>query len=492
VSGRAHWTVAVVVAALACLACAPAALGADSIWWGNFGPSKISFANLDASGAGDIAPSATVMNPEGTAIDAAAGKIYWANAGAKKISVSDLDGSNALDLPITGPSAPFGPNGLAIDPIAGKLYYANSTVAHIVAANLDGSGAVNLNTSGATLSGAAGVAIDPAANKIYWANSPANKISVANLDNTGGGATLPINSSFLHSPVGVAIDKVAGRIYWANLTTNTISFAGLDGSGGGNLNTGAATVNQPIGVAIDPGADRIYWGNAAIGAAQVSFARLNGTGGGDVPTLNATADRPVYPSLLRSAVGTGAPAITGGTMTGATLACSHGSWAPDLLGSFLYRAPQSFAFQWSLDGVDIAGATSSTVTATAPGKYSCRVTATNHAGSATQASNAFTVAPSNAFVFGKVKLDKEKGTALLPLTVRFPGNATLSGKGLARISHEAVSAGTTKLKVKAKGKSARKLKRKGRLKVTANVAFTPNGGKANTQIKAITLKRKTR
>jgi hypothetical protein len=36
------------------------------------------------------------------------------------------------------------------------------------------------------------------------------RLSVANLDNTGGGATLPINSSFLHSPAGVAIGNYAG------------------------------------------------------------------------------------------------------------------------------------------------------------------------------------------------------------------------------------------------------------------------------------------
>jgi hypothetical protein len=73
------------------------------------------------------------------------------------------------------------------------------------------------------------------------------------------------------------------------------------------------------------------------------------------------------------------------------LSCSTGSWAPDLLGSFLYRVPQSFAYQWTLNGSDIAGATSSSYSAFVPGKYGCRVTASNHAGSATQSSAAFTV-----------------------------------------------------------------------------------------------------
>ena len=73
------------------------------------------------------------------------------------------------------------------------------------------------------------------------------------------------------------------------------------------------------------------------------------------------------------------------------LCCSRGSWAPDLHGAFLYRAPQSFAYQWRLNGADIGGANAPHYTATAPGSYTCRVTATNPAGSATQTSAAFAV-----------------------------------------------------------------------------------------------------
>jgi hypothetical protein len=79
------------------------------------------------------------------------------------------------------------------------------------------------------------------------------------------------------------------------------------------------------------------------------------------------------------------------------LACSKGTWAPDLLGSFLYRAPQSFTYQWIQNGTDITGYPDPTkphYTPTTAGSYSCRVTATNRAGSATQTSAAFTVTSS--------------------------------------------------------------------------------------------------
>ena len=60
--------------------------------------------------------------------------------------------------------------------------------------------------------------------------------------------------------------------------------------------------------------------------------------------------------------------------------------------ALLYRAPRGFAYGWSRDGAPIAGAATSSLTATAPGAYRCQVTATNQAGSATQTSATHSVA----------------------------------------------------------------------------------------------------
>jgi hypothetical protein len=69
-------------------------------------------------------------------------------------------------------------------------------------------------------------------------------------------------------------------------------------------------------------------------------------------------------------------------------------------------------FQWSVGGAEIAGATQSSITTSAPGDYSCRVTAENHAGSATQASAAHAVAatasPSLEAVPPDTKITKAK------------------------------------------------------------------------------------
>jgi len=84
----AAWVVCVGLVAM------PAASAADSVYWSNASGNKISFANLDGTGGGDLFTGvATVNNPQGVAFDPAAGRIYWSNASGNKISFANLDGS---------------------------------------------------------------------------------------------------------------------------------------------------------------------------------------------------------------------------------------------------------------------------------------------------------------------------------------------------------------------------------------------------------------
>src|SRR5215211_1808083 len=335
------WVLVCVVASL--LAALPAsARAADAVYWANFFGNEISFASLDDTGGGDLTTTgATVDGPLGVAVDPAAGRIYWAN-------------SSPEILP-------------------GKI---SST-------SLDGAGGGDLTTTGATVDGPVGVAVDPAAGRIYWANSGGDEISFASLDGSGGG-DLTTNGATVSFPQGVAVDSAAGRIYWANYGGDKISFASLDGSGGGDLTTTGAKVSSPAGVAVDPAAGRIYWTNTAEYA--VSFANLDGSGGGDLVTTGATLEYPNFPALLERPSGAAAPLVSGGSAVGAPLCCSPGDWAADLAAAPLYRAPRSFAYAWSRDGAAIAGAATSSLTASEPGDYRCQVTATNQAGSATQTS----------------------------------------------------------------------------------------------------------
>lgn len=92
------------------------------------------------------------------------------------------------------------------------------------------------------------------------------------------------------------------------------------------------------------------------------------------------------PALLKPPAAGGVPLITGKPAVGSTLHCTSGSWAPDLLGSFLFRDPRSFAYTWRRNGTPIPGATQNSIHLSVQGQYRCAVTAANFEGSATQLS----------------------------------------------------------------------------------------------------------
>lgn len=373
---------------------APGAFAANSLYWSNFAGSTISLASLSGSGGADLATTgATTSSPFGTAIDPATGKIYWAIYGTSKISYGNLDGTGGGDLTITGTTVDT-PWGVAIDPAAGRIYWANSGPTNNISfANLNGTGGGVLVTTGATMNLPSSVAVDPATGRIYWTNWQASKISFANLNNTGGGGDLNTTGATVIHPSGVAVDSANGKIYWTNYSgANTISFANVNNTGGGgDLTITGTTANIPTGLAIDPAAGKLYWGN--FGNNTVSFANLDGSSAGNLTTTGATTSDPAFPSLLEVPSGSGAPAVSGGSTTPATLGCSQGSWAGDVPESFLYRAPHSFAYQWNLNGTAIPGATSASYGAFAAGRYTCTVTATNQAGSSPQTSAPFTITP---------------------------------------------------------------------------------------------------
>ena len=112
-------------------------------------------------------------------------------------------------------------------------------------------------------------------------------------------------------------------------------------------------------------------------------------------------------------------------------------------------------------------------TYTAPGTYTITLAANDSANLPSSASQTITVsAPSNAFGFGRVTLNKRKGTAKLPAFFPNDGIATVAGRGIksitkGKVSRKAVIAGTTIFTIKPTRKTVRKLKRKGKARVTA-------------------------
>ena len=363
--------------ASACLA--SASLASDSIYWTSYqSAGGLRIGGLDGSAAQNLFTAQS--SPEGVAIDPSAGKIYWADTTAGTIRVANLDGSGVHDL-YSGESQP---SGVAIDPATGKIYWANavSGTGVIRVGNLDGSGVADL-FSGESYP--VGVVIDPAAGKIYWGSYDTFKIRVGNLDGTGA-RDLFTGENY---PTGLVIDPAAGRLYWTNEFAGTIRVGNLDGTGARNLFTGEGGVG---GLALDPGTGTLYWSDYQHGTIRMG----NADGTGTPQTLFTGETDPWFVALLRSPAGTSAPQVSGGGTPGSPLSCSQGSWAGDVLSMFFYRAPRTFAYQWSVNGAVITGATGISYTPTVPGTYSCQVTATNQAGSTTQpsASVSETAAPS--------------------------------------------------------------------------------------------------
>ncbi len=108
----------------------------------------------------------------------------------------------------------------------------------------------------------------------------------------------------------------------------------------------------PGALAVDPGAGKIYWANFYSGTVRVGSL----DGSGTASTLFSGEAGPSFPALLRAPLGSGVPTISGGGDVGQTLTCSQGSWAPDLLGAFLFRAPRTLDYQWLTGDSEIPGA----------------------------------------------------------------------------------------------------------------------------------------
>ena len=232
----------------------------------------------------------------------------------------------------------------------------------------------------------------PAEGRLYWTNfkSGAGSISYANLNGTGGG-NISTAGAPVEGPEGVAMNPVTRTIYWGNYSSfpGTIGFAKLDGTGAGALDTTGANVQSPSGIAIDPVAGRIYWANSTNPTGGISYANLNDSGaGGNLPTGTATVNDPAFPSLLAAPSGEAPPSISGASTIGAPLTCSQGTWAANAPSEFFFHAPQAYTYSWQLNGVEIPGAAGATYTPAGAGSYTCRVTASNHAGAATQTSPA--------------------------------------------------------------------------------------------------------
>src|SRR2546429_2844 len=167
-----------------------------------------------------------------------------------------------------------------------------------------------------------------------------------------------------------AAASAADGIYWANNSSGKIRVGNLNGAGTPADLFPSTTESAPEGVAMAPAAGKIYW--ATYYSGKIRVGNLNGGGTPADLFPSTTESNPFFLALLRAPVGLAPPTVSGGASAGSRLSCSRGGWAGDLVGAFLYRAPRSFAYQWTRDGAAIPHARASSYTPTPGGRYRCR------------------------------------------------------------------------------------------------------------------------
>jgi hypothetical protein len=188
--------------------------------------------------------------------------------------------------------------------------------------------------------------------------------------------------------IGLKLGLAARRRGGAALSPFLITFTGLT--------DGEARIGDhaSIGYIIDPdnGTETVAWGTVndddtyGTGADPTDITAGDGgnlvlsvTDGGETRYISA-------PIRYAAAVNTVAPVASGDTGLGDTLSVTNGTWTGAAGGDYSY--------QWQRDGVDIAGATSSTydiVAADSEADVRCVVTYTNSGGAVSANSNAVTV-----------------------------------------------------------------------------------------------------
>jgi hypothetical protein len=397
---------ALALVSLALLGIAARAHASETVYWDNYNAGSVAFANIDGSGGGELkSEEIEISEPEGMAFDPVNGRIYIASHGNGQIDWVGIHGGSGV-LDTTG--APVEqPQGIAVDPATQTVYWGNAgnALEPIGYANANDSGVAGaLNVSGASEGYPGRIALDPTDGRVYWISGNAldeDHLSYANLNNTGGGDVAVSEEELPESFTGLNVDPATQRLYilaeenfeneaGSMESASFVYWINLSGVGGGEVDTTNASFDGPFGMAFDPSLGRFYWANYDVGPAEpaIGTATLAPGGGGGISIATAPVAGPQDPVVLKSPTAVAAPVVSA---SGTTLSCSQGTWSQDYVGSYVYGAPESYAYQWAKDGQAISGATASTLDATASGSYTCTVTATNQFGSGSQASSGTTV-----------------------------------------------------------------------------------------------------
>ncbi len=346
-------------------------------------------------------------------------------------------------------------------------------------------------------------------------------------------------------------EPAGGKSAWAETFFNPEDFNGFDRIACGSQTLCVATTLSGNGsrgnvmVSSNPTGGAEAWTEAEVYGGPIEkpipiielYSRVL-TGVSCTPDLCAVIDNSgkvmVGTPVPAPPVNTSLPVASGASVSGQTLSCSNGSWTG--------YPPPTFTYQWLRDGAPIGGASTSAYVVQAADQghgLSCQVTASNSAGSESATSNTLQVPPaqasggdgsgggssngggspgtltgtvSNAFVLNGMESVAARGTVKVTLTLPGPGTLQIVGKASA-----AQFAGVSRTKKKHKtalvivqlrltvskagrivvtlvpAASARTvLARRGKLRATITITYTPKGGKPRSIVRTVTFRLKRR
>ena len=378
--------------------------------------------------------------------------IYWTNQTDGTIGRADLDGTG-VDERFIGDDI-YSAGGVAVD--ARHIYWAARTsneTPTIARARLDGTKVDQTFVPAVgtffELTNIGPIAVDE--DHIYWAENsvghppgmtpPLGSIGRANLDGTG------VEHDFIPFPADVGIYDVAvdaNHIYWAESSggsifppgtppVGSIGRANLDGTGVDRAFITFPSESAPDAVEVD--AAHVYWfsGDTTYPYERETIGRANLDGTG----------------VDQSFIG-GLGFLTG--QVDLAVDAGHIYWA----------APTGLIGRANLDG---SGVNESFITS-----------ASARGGLAVN------------FSLGKLKKDKKKGTARLTVEVPAPGDVELAETTKVRgVEVRADVAGEIELAIAPQGRAKKKLRQKGKAKVSVELTYTPDGGEPEPQTATLKL-----
>jgi virginiamycin B lyase len=488
------------------------AVDAEHIYWGSdaLAPNgTVGRADIDGTDVSESFVTGADL-PCGVAVDAS--YVYWANlgninvnGGGQTIGRAELDGDSPNQSFITAGPVGTSPCGVAVNPTSLFFSYrfsggfGGTTLGR---ADIDGSDLDSSFITGATTP--CGVAVD--SNYVYWVNSfDPGSIGRAELDGESPNPsfiTTGVNLSTFVAvdpfPLGTstALHCAPGSVAVAQATECTVTVTATGGSVSpegsvafsspqGSFGSGGSCILAPS--APSQSSCSVAYTPVTTGTQTVTATLPTGnnfTGSSDSASVEVAARSSATSIRCAPAdIAVGQPSTC--TVTVADSSAAGAASAPT--GSVALSAA----------GGGLA-ATACSLASSGPGQSSCAVTyaprgpgafqvSADYEGDATHAASADSTQVVATRLIQGVARSRKKGTARLIVVVPGPGALTIAGRGIAAGGLQAAGPGEIALRVKATGKTAKRLRRKGKASVTATVTFTPAAGASVTDTAVVRL-----